>query len=80
MLVGTKQDLNSDRRISQEEAEKWCKAQTPTLLYVEVSAKTGHNVKELYSSACKVLTSLSCHNALSSLSVLKQFEFNFNTF
>lgn len=55
VLVGTKQDLNSDRRISQEEAEKWCKSQSPALLYVEVSAKTGHNVKELYTSACKVL-------------------------
>jgi len=55
VLVGTKQDLNQDRRISQEEAEKWAKAQNPPLLYFEVSAKSGHNVKELYSNACKEL-------------------------
>jgi len=55
VLVGTKQDLSSDRRISQEDAEKFCKNQTPNLLYYEVSAKSGYNVKELYTSACNEL-------------------------
>lgn len=54
VLVGTKQDLSSDRRISQEDAEKFCKSQN-NLLYFEVSAKTGYNVKELYTSACNEL-------------------------
>lgn len=53
VLVGTKQDLESDRRISQEEAEKFCKSHQNSLLqYFEVSAKTGYNIKELYTSAC----------------------------
>lgn len=55
VLVGTKQDLASDRRISQEEIEKFCESVSPGLQYFEVSAKTGHNVKELYSSACAEL-------------------------
>jgi len=58
VLVGTKQDLSSDRRISAEDAEKFCKAQTPNLLYFEVSAKTGFHVRELYTAACAELYSI----------------------
>ena len=47
-LVGNKSDLEDQRRISTEEAKKFCEENG--LLYFECSAKTGANVREVFIS------------------------------
>jgi len=42
ILIGNKSDLASERQVSKEEAETYAKRLG--LIYIEVSAKTGHNV------------------------------------
>lgn len=42
ILIGNKADLASERQVSKEEAETYAKRLG--LIYIEVSAKTGHNV------------------------------------
>ncbi|KAJ5078338.1 ras-related protein rab-5c [Anaeramoeba ignava] len=53
MLAGNKSDLTEERQISFEEAEQF--SIDHSLLYVETSAKTGSNVKELFDLLCQKL-------------------------
>lgn len=46
MLVGNKTDLTDKRRISMEQGEK--KAKELGVIFIESSAKTAHNVKQLF--------------------------------
>ncbi len=46
MLVGNKTDLSSRRQVSVEEGEE--KAKAEKVMYVETSAKAGHNIKALF--------------------------------
>lgn len=46
VLVGNKTDLNDSRQVSTEEGEK--KARDLTVMFMETSAKVGHNVKALF--------------------------------
>ena len=46
MLVGNKTDLTDKRRVSMEQGER--RAKELGVLFIESSAKTGHNVKQVY--------------------------------
>jgi len=46
VLVGNKTDLNDKRQVTSEEAEK--KSKESNIMFVETSAKAGHNVKSLF--------------------------------
>eukprot|EP01119_Soliformovum_irregulare_P018787 TRINITY_DN5824_c0_g1_i1.p1 TRINITY_DN5824_c0_g1~~TRINITY_DN5824_c0_g1_i1.p1 ORF type:complete len:182 (-),score=34.56 TRINITY_DN5824_c0_g1_i1:32-577(-) len=47
LLVGNKSDLDHERKVSKEEASKY--AQEQGMAFIEVSAKTGDNIKEAVS-------------------------------
>ena len=47
VLVGNKADLDSERRVSYEEGEK-AKKNNGFDIFMEVSAKTGYNINELF--------------------------------
>ena len=53
-LVGNKADLEEDRKISKEEGEKYKEAQHLDL-FMETSAKTGHNARNVLVEAAKIL-------------------------
>lgn len=46
ILVGNKSDLKKDRQISEEEAKSY--AENHDLEYIEVSAKSGENIKKIF--------------------------------
>lgn len=46
MLVGNKTDLSDKRQVSMEEGER--KAKDLNVMFIETSAKTGYNVKQLF--------------------------------
>jgi len=46
MLVGNKTDLSDKRQVSIDEGER--KAQDLNVMFIETSAKTGYNVKQLF--------------------------------
>ena len=50
-LIGNKMDLEAERKVSTEEANKF--AQENNLSYIEVSAKTGFNIKKLFDETIK---------------------------
>ena len=50
-LIGNKIDLEAERKVSTEEANKF--AQEKNLSYIEVSAKTGFNIKKLFDETIK---------------------------
>ena len=60
VLVGNKSDLNEKREVSAEEAQ--AKAEDYGVMFMEVSAKSGANVKSLFR---KVAHALPCHDAVS---------------
>ena len=53
-LVGNKADLEEDRKISKEEGEKY-KEDHHLDLFMETSAKTGHNARNVLVEAAKIL-------------------------
>ena len=53
-LVGNKADLEDERKISKEKANDLCKSQN-FKFFIETSAKTGVNVKNIFFEAAKVL-------------------------
>ena len=53
-LIGNKIDLIDNRKVSAEEAKKF-KEDYMLNLYMETSAKTGFNAKEIFIEAAKVL-------------------------
>ncbi|SAL95169.1 hypothetical protein [Absidia glauca] len=53
VLVGNKSDLNDKRQVTTEEGEK--RAKELNILFMETSAKAGHNVKILFKKIAQVL-------------------------
>lgn len=53
VLVGNKTDLGDKRQVSTEEAEK--KAKELNVMFIETSAKAGHNVKTLFRKIAQAL-------------------------
>ncbi|KAL1920408.1 uncharacterized protein VTP21DRAFT_785 [Calcarisporiella thermophila] len=53
VLVGNKTDLNDKRQVSTEEGEK--KAKEYNVMFIETSAKAGHNVKALFRKIAQAL-------------------------
>ncbi|CAO3631830.1 unnamed protein product [Cunninghamella blakesleeana] len=53
VLVGNKSDLNDKRQVPTEEAEK--RAKELNIMFMETSAKAGHNVKNLFKNISKAL-------------------------
>lgn len=53
VMVGNKTDLSEKRQVTTEEGEK--KAKDLGCLFIETSAKTGHNVKALFSKIAQAL-------------------------
>ena len=53
-LVGNKADLEEDRKVSKEEGEKY-KEDQHLDLFMETSAKTGHNARNVLVEAAKIL-------------------------
>ena len=53
-LVGNKADLEEDRKIKKEEGEKY-KEDQHLDLFMETSAKTGHNARNVLVEAAKIL-------------------------
>jgi len=50
LVVGTKVDLESERMVNTEDVEQFC--QQKGLTYIETSAKTGHGVDSVFTTAC----------------------------
>ncbi|CAO3589246.1 unnamed protein product [Absidia cylindrospora] len=53
VLVGNKSDLNDKRQVTTEDAEK--RAKELNVMFMETSAKAGHNVKTLFKKIAQVL-------------------------
>ena len=53
-MVGDKADLEEDRKIKKEEGEKY-KEDQHLDLFMETSAKTGHNARNVLVEAAKIL-------------------------
>ncbi|KZT56397.1 ras-domain-containing protein [Calocera cornea HHB12733] len=53
VLVGNKADLSNDRQVTQEEAQ--AKSIELDIIYMETSAKAGHNVKTLFKKIAMLL-------------------------
>ncbi|KAI8074818.1 ras family-domain-containing protein [Gongronella butleri] len=53
VLVGNKSDLNEKRQVSTEDAEK--RARELNVMFMETSAKAGHNVKALFKKIAQTL-------------------------
>ncbi|KAI8097707.1 rab protein 6 [Halteromyces radiatus] len=53
VLVGNKSDLNDKRQVTTEDAEK--RARELNVMFMETSAKAGHNVKTLFKKIAQVL-------------------------
>ena len=53
-LIGNKVDLVENRKVSEEEAKKF-KSDFMLNLYMETSAKTGFNAREIFVEAARVL-------------------------
>jgi Ras-related protein Rab-5C len=51
ILVGNKVDLNKSRTIDADEVKEY--ARSHHLIHIEASAKTGHNVEEIFNIICR---------------------------
>ncbi|KAI8376764.1 rab protein 6 [Choanephora cucurbitarum] len=60
VLVGNKTDLNEKREVTTEEGEK--KAKELNVMFIETSAKAGHNVKTLFRRIAQALPGISGSN------------------
>lgn len=60
MLVGNKTDLSEKRQVSTEEGEK--KARELNVMFIETSAKTGYNVKQLFRRVAAALPGMDANN------------------
>ena len=56
ILVGNKIDLNSERKVSEEEAEKYTKENN--ILFIETSAKSGENIEKVFINIIKMYNTL----------------------
>ena len=53
MLVGNKTDLNDKREVTTQQGEE--EAKKHNLMFIETSAKVGHNVKPLFKKIAQAL-------------------------
>ena len=60
MLVGNKTDLADKRQVSTEEGEQ--KAKELNVMFIETSAKAGHNVKQVIFFCCLILLGIFLYN------------------
>jgi len=51
ILIGNKADLNDDRQVTYEEGEQFAKRNN--MIFLESSAKTGYNIKEIFHKSVK---------------------------
>ena len=54
VLIGNKNDLEGERKVSKEEGERFCTDHNLSL-FMETSAKTGFNSKKLFDEVAKIL-------------------------
>ncbi|KAJ1914270.1 GTPase Ryh1 [Tieghemiomyces parasiticus] len=60
VLVGNKTDLNEKRQVTTEEGDK--KAREVNVMFMETSAKAGHNVKTLFKRIAQALPGMDANN------------------
>ena len=53
VLVGNKDDLNTEREISTAEGQEF--ADQNNLLFFETSAKTGHNIDKVFKNSASII-------------------------
>ena len=53
IMVGNKNDLEDQRKVSTEEAQSL--AEENGMLYLETSAKTGENVEKLFTNLAEII-------------------------
>ena len=53
ILVGNKDDLNTEREISTAEGQEF--AEQNNLLFFETSAKTGHNIDTVFKESASII-------------------------
>ena len=70
VLVGNKTDLSEKKQVSMEEGER--KAAELNMIFMETSAKTGHNIKQLFRSIASKLPPPSTGGDSTPLSTPKQ--------
>ncbi len=56
MLVGNKSDLESQRQVSQQEAQEY--ADSREIMYFEISARMGDNINTAFNEMAKKLTGI----------------------
>ncbi|KAG1147807.1 hypothetical protein G6F37_002241 [Rhizopus arrhizus] len=64
ILVGNKTDINEKRKVTTEEGEK--KAKELNIMFIETSAKAGHNVKSLFRKVAQALPGINSQSQLAS--------------
>jgi small GTP-binding protein len=62
IIVGNKIDLKDDRVVQADTADQWAKDHGAKL-YIEVSAKTGHGIMQLFAKAAELVASARTLNA-----------------
>lgn len=76
MLVGNKTDLNDKREVTTQQGEE--EAKKNNLMFVETSAKLGHNVKTLFKRIAQALPGMEGSDAAGQAENQSEFDRNFN--
>lgn len=71
MLVGNKTDLNDKREVTTQQGEE--EAKRNNLMFVETSAKLGHNVKQLFRRIAQALPGMEGTDAAAQASSQSEF-------
>lgn len=72
MLVGNKTDLNDKREVTTQQGEE--EAKKNNLMFVETSAKLGHNVKTLFKRIAQALPGMEGTDAAAQASNQSEFD------
>lgn len=72
MLVGNKTDLNDKREVTTQQGEE--EAKKNNLMFVETSAKLGHNVKTLFKRIAQALPGMEGTDAAAQASNQSKFD------
>lgn len=78
MLVGNKTDLNDKREVTTQQGEE--EAKKNNLMFVETSAKLGHNVKTLFKRIAQALPGMEGTDAAAQASSQSRSQFVYSTF
>lgn len=71
VLVGNKTDLNDKREVTTQQGEE--EAKKSNLMFVETSAKLGHNVKNLFKRIAQALPGMEGSDAAAQASSQSEF-------